>query len=351
MRQYPHARDLPDVGLFSYTQGVLLSGIWQIGKLTGSDKYFRYVKDWMDSVISDDGAIIDYFHGDFDSMQPGILLFGLLDLYGEQKYREALDNVIAQLDDVPVGPTGGYWHKRRRNSQMWLDGLYMVGPFMSEYAKRFSRPDLANQVIFQAELMLAMTTNLSTGLPVHAWDARRIAPWADPISGRAPEHWGRAIGWATVALLDDADHFATHSREHLRLLEMASQILRGVIAHQSPEGRWYQVVDKPQWTGNWLENSSSSLLVSALSKALVKGYAPAEEIEIYQLSAQRGYQAIIDSLRWSGNDLIVGDICIGTGVGDYQFYVNRPRQDNDFHGIGAFLLMCSQVQQLENLGS
>jgi rhamnogalacturonyl hydrolase YesR len=71
MRKFK-AEELPAVGLFNYTQGVFLSGVWKTAQLTGDDKYFRYVKDWVDSVITDDGEIIDYYHGDFDSMQPGI---------------------------------------------------------------------------------------------------------------------------------------------------------------------------------------------------------------------------------------------------------------------------------------
>jgi hypothetical protein len=32
-------------------------------------------------------------------------------------------------------------------------------------------------------------------------------------------------------------------------------------------------------------------------------------------------------------------ICIGTDVGDLQWYLDRPRHTNDLHGLGAFLLM------------
>lgn len=32
-------------------------------------------------------------------------------------------------------------------------------------------------------------------------------------------------------------------------------------------------------------------------------------------------------------------ICEGTNVGDLQFYLDRKRNTNDLHGLGAFLLM------------
>jgi len=347
MRTYA-AADLPPKGHFHYHQGVFLSGVWQTALLTGEEKYFRYVKDWMDSVISPNGDIIDYYHGDFDDMQPGILLFGLLDHYGDQKYQKALDNDIAQIKSVPVGPTGGYWHKMRRNSQMWLDGLYMAGPLMSEYAKRYHRPDLANQVVFQAQLMYDMTLNPATGLLLHAWDARKVAPWANPVTGQAPEHWGRSVGWVPVALLDDADHFPADSHEKSVLVGLALKVLRAVVKYQSAEGRWYQVLDKGDQPDNWLENSCSALFVAALAKAVYQGYVTGDEAKQWAEAAECGYQAVINSLEWQGDNLQVGNVCIGTGVGDYQFYIDRPVHTNDLHGVGGFLLMCTEMQRLHN---
>lgn len=379
------AAELPPKGHFHYHQGVFLSGVWQTALLTGDERYFEYVKDWMDSVISPGGEIIDYYHGDFDDMQPGILLFGLLDRYGDPKYKNALDNDIAQIKSVPVGPTGGYWHKMRRNSQMWLDGLYMAGPLMSEYAARFSRPDLANQVVFQAQLMYDMTLNPATGLLLHAWDARKVAPWADPVTGKAPEHWGRSVGWVPVALLDDADFFPDDaggvggaadtgsacgsadaggasgaadagglevkpgfSNGKAVLVDLALKVLRAVVKYQSSEGRWYQVIDKGDWPGNWLENSCSSLFVAALAKAVYKGYVTGDEAKQWAAAAQRGFGAVVNSLSWKGDDLQVGNVCIGTGVGDYQFYIDRPVHTNDLHGVGGFLLMCTEMQRLDD---
>jgi unsaturated rhamnogalacturonyl hydrolase len=37
-------------------------------------------------------------------------------------------------------------------------------------------------------------------------------------------------------------------------------------------------------------------------------------------------------------------ISIGTNVGDYAFYIARPRETNDFHGLGAFLIRNEQLR-------
>jgi hypothetical protein len=37
------------------------------------------------------------------------------------------------------------------------------------------------------------------------------------------------------------------------------------------------------------------------------------------------------------------DICEGTNVGDLAFYLARKRNTNDFHGLGAFLIMNEEL--------
>lgn len=344
------APDLPPKDRFYYHQGVFLSGVWQTALLTGDERYFKYVKDYMDTVISPGGEIIHYSHGNVDDIQPGILLFGLIDKYGatDPKYQKALDNDIEQLKIIPVGPTGGYWHLMCNNAQMWLDSLYMLGPLMAEYAARYHRPDLANQAVFQAQLMFDHCYNPATGLLKHAWDARKVMPWADPETGQAPEHWGRAIGWVPVALLDEADYLPAGSSGQKEVIKLALQLLRAVLKYQSAEGRWYQVVDKGQLPDNWLENSCSSLFVAALAKTVYRGYVVGEEAAQWAAAAHRGFRAVTNSLGWIGDDLQVGNVCIGTGVGDYQFYIDRPVHTNDLHGVGAFLLMCAAMQRMDD---
>lgn len=99
-------------------------------------------------------------------------------------------------------------------------------------------------------------------------------------------------------------------------------------------------MDKGGKEGNWLETSCSCLYTAAIVKAVHKGILPEQYLE----QAVKGYEAVIHSLAWEGEDLLVGGVCIGTGVGDYRHYCERPTSVNDLHGVGAFLLMCAQME-------
>lgn len=339
MRKFA-AEDLPPKGRFHYHQGVFLSGMYQNYILCGEEKYFEYIKKWVDSIIDEEGNI-DFDKRQLDGIQPGILLYKLYDRTGDMRYKKALDTLVPVIMAFPANADGGLWHKEFHPHQMWLDGLYMAGPICAEYGSRFDRPDCIDLVTKQVLLMRQRTEDTETGLWYHGYDEARKEPWADPVTGRSPEFWGRSIGWVPIAVLDDLQFIPRGHKDYELLCCAVRDLLTAVCKYQSQEGRWYQVINKEGETGNWVENSCSCLFTAAICEAVRRGILP----ESYLEQARKGYDAVIRSLEWEGEDLLIGDICIGTGVGDYPFYCARPVCTNDLHGAGAFLLMCASVQK------
>lgn len=341
MRSYK-AQDLPPKGHFHYHQGVFLSGVHQTYLLCGNEAYFDYIRDWVDSVVDADGHIANREPAVLDDMQPGILLYPLLDRTKDARYKKALDALIADVPKIPRNKAGGLWHKTFLKDQMWLDGLYMGGPLCAEYAKRFDRTDLRALVIQQALLMEEKTRDAETGLLYHAWDESKEEEWADPETGLSPEFWGRSIGWVPVGVLDDLDFIDPSVAGREKLLALVQNLLQAVCRFQSEDGRWYQVVDKPDAPGNWLENSCSCLFTAALCKAVRTGLLD----KSWLTYAEKGFEGVARSLTWEGENIQIGNVCVGTGVGNYQHYRDRPVSVNDLHGVGAFLLMCTEVQRV-----
>lgn len=340
MRTY-QAKELPPAGRFHYHQGVFLSGMYQTYLLTGKEDYFAYIKAWVDSIIDEKGAIHAYDPGQLDDIQPGVLLFPLYEKTGDPRYRTALLELMAQIRDFPKNKCGGFWHKKRYPNQMWLDGLYMAGPIAVLYAGFSGEQEYADNAVRQALLMQEKTRDLKTGLWYHAWDASGQADWANPETGLAPEFWGRSMGWVPAAVLNELEALPQDYAARPQLEALVRELLQAVCRYQSEDGRWYQVVDKGGAPGNWLETSCSCLFTAAICRAVRSGILDASYLE----QAQKGYQGVLRSLTWSGEDLQIGGICVGTCVGDYDFYCARPRSVNDLHGVGAFLLMCAAVSR------
>lgn len=330
---------LPPVGQFHYHQGVFLSGVCQTWRLTSEDKYFDYFHRWVDTHIRPDGNIIGFNPGQLDDLQPGVLLFPLYERTGDERYKLAMDTVAHYMATTATNPEGGFWHKAWYRNQMWLDGLYMAGPFMTEYAVKFNRPDMLDQVVFQARMMREKTRDEATGLWRHAWDYERRQPWADPVTGKSPEFWGRSMGWVPVALLQECE-LLPDGEARDALSGMACELLRALLPWQDQaSGLWYQVVDKGDRPENWLESSCTCLYAAALCMAVRLNLMPRDAL----VPARKAIGGILNRLGEDENGLLIDNVCVGTGVGDYAFYCARPTSTNDLHGVGAFLLMCAEA--------
>jgi unsaturated rhamnogalacturonyl hydrolase len=310
--------------------------------LCGNEAYFSYIKAWVDSIVDPYGNISEFNPGQLDDLQPGVLLFPLYQRTGDARYKAAMDTVAYYIEHFPRCQDGGFWHKAWYRGQMWLDGLYMAGPYAAQYGAAFGQPAFFDLDAQQARIMREKTRDARTGLWYHAWDENRQQPWADKQTGRSPEFWGRSIGWVPVALLEELDAIPSSHSAHTEITRIAIDLLTAVIPHQDDKtGLWYQVVDKGGQAGNWLETSCTCLFVAAICKAVRLGLLDSSALA----AARKGFVGVLRGLEYNDQGVLLSKVCIGTGVGDYKHYIERPTSVNDLHGAGAFLLMCTEAEQ------
>jgi unsaturated rhamnogalacturonyl hydrolase len=87
---------------------------------------------------------------------------------------------------------------------------------------------------------------------------------------------------------------------------------------------------------NWLETSSSSMYSYVTAMAVERGYVD----QSYMNVARKGYNGVLTKISLGADGLTnITDICEGTNVSDLAYYLARKRNTNDFHGLGAFLIM------------
>ena len=346
MKKY-EARELPPVGHFHYHQGVFLSGVQATYKVTGEKKYFDYAKAWVDAMLGDDGIPKDMLTTEPDDLQPGVLLFQLYDETGDEKYKKLLDKLVSWMMELKTNPLGGTWHKDHLKDQMWMDSMYMLGVLTSQYAQRFGNETHRKFVHRQMELMREYARDERTGLYYHGWDYSKKAEWADPVTGCSPNFWGRAIGWFAVAMFEIAKTLEKGTEEYRDYVDTGLDLIKSLLKYRDEKtGMWYQVVDKGDKEGNWLETSCSCLFLYAIGLATELGELDREEIRPI---AEHSFRGITDSLTQGDDGYIgVGGVCIGTGIreGTYKYYIARPTVENDLHGAGAFLLMCAKYAEI-----
>mgnify|MGYP005750505007 FL=1 len=336
---------LPPENRWHYHQGVFLYGMFRVWEVTKEDKYFEYLKSYVDDLVDDEGNF--YFRRDeLDAIQPGLLLLPLIQKTKSAKYKVAAKKLRNLLNTINRTTEGGYWHKDKYPYQMWLDGLYMAGPFSVIYGKMFDEPELIEAAIFQEKLMRKHTKDHSSGLYYHAWDEKKVQPWADSNTGRSREVWSRSIGWYGMALVDMLEQLPDGHVAKEELIQELEQYVTTILKYQDEKsGLWYQIVDKGHLQDNWLESSGSSLFVYTIAKAINLKYIDSSYAEM----AMKCYKGLIEHMVSfnENNHLQLEGICIGTSCGVYEYYVSRETSINDLHGLGAFILACVELSKLE----
>ncbi|GAE30659.1 rhamnogalacturonides degradation protein RhiN [Halalkalibacter hemicellulosilyticusJCM 9152] len=335
---------LPPANRWHYHQGVFLCGVYQLYLETGDDAYFHYVKEYVDKLVDEQGNF--YFERDqLDAIQPGLLLLPLYEQTGEVRYKIAASKLRNLLKTINKTSEGGFWHKDKYPYQMWLDGLYMAGPFTMQYGQLFNEPELVDLVLQQEALMRKNTYDRETGLYFHGWDESGETAWSVPETNTAPEIWGRSLGWYGLAIVDLISLLPENHEKRGDLIRVLQNLIVNLVRYQDEgTGMWYQIINKGHLEDNWLESSCSSLFVYTIAKAVKCGYID----RAYAENAKRGYEGIVTTYiqeEPSGNVSLTG-ICIGTSIGVYEYYVNRKTSVNDLHGVGTFILASLQLKDL-----
>ena len=341
---------------FRYEAGVILSAMQQVWAKTQAEKYFDYVKSNIDGFIDPAGDIRTYRLEEYnlDQINEGKVLFLLYAQTGDERYKKAAYLLRQQLQTHPRTKAGGFWHKQIYPWQMWLDGIYMAGPFYAQFAQTFNEPQAFDDIAHQITLLESHARDPQTGLLYHAWDESQTQRWANPQTGCSPHFWGRAMGWFMMALVDVLDFWPQNHAARPQILAIFERAAAALAAVQdAPSGLWYQVLDQGGRAGNYLEASASCMVVYALAKGIRQGYL---NIAKYLDVVKRGYAGIIKHLVEVDDQGLVNlnRICSVAGLGgdpyrdgSFEYYVGEKIVTNDYKGVGPFIMASVEIEQIK----
>lgn len=337
---------------WNYDLGLLLDGMDATWYNTANKRYYHYIEKSVDALVTPSGTIPTYKASayELDNILLGRQLLLLYRVTRNKRYYKAAELLRAQLASQPTNSSGGFWHKKIYPNQMWLDGFYMAEPFYAEYASVFHQPQDFPTITRQFLLIEEHARDPKTGLLYHAWDASHKQAWANPATGDSHIFWGRGMGWYMMALVDTIPYYPAHDPGRAELLSILRRTAKAVVRVQDPKsGLWYQVLNKPDAPGNYLESSASCMFTYALAKAVRLGYLPAS----YEQNADRAWPGIKTHFLKTAPD---GEISLTSTVksiglggkpyrdGSYHYYVTAPIGGDDAKGIGALLLAANEME-------
>ena len=338
---------------WDYTAGVVLDAIDRVATQTQDTALSGYVKRNVDRLVQPDGTILTYNRDELslDQIEEGGIALTLWERTREPRYRTAVTTLRDQLRRMPRTSEGGFWHKQIYPQQMWLDGIYMAGPFYARYGRAFDEPAAYDDVARQILLAASHLHDPRTGLYWHGWDEARRQIWANPETGVSPNFWGRALGWYAMALVDVLDVLPATHPERARVLALLQELAPALARVQDPAtGLWYQVLDQPERAGNYREASASSMFVYALARGAHRGWLSAEYLDV----ARRGFDGLVRELVRTNADgtLSLTGVCAVAGLGgaqqrngSFEYYIGEPVVADDYKGVGPFIMAALELNR------
>lgn len=337
-----------DFGIVSYEWGVTYSGMLLASEVTGDPRYAQYTKDRLTFIA----RVADHYRGltktdpatrspvrpllapraldDAGAMGAAMIrtqrLGGLeadlrplidvsLDYISTKEFRLA-DRTLARNRPLP--------------DTLWLDDLYMSVPALAQMGaltgERRYFDDATRQILQFSSRMF----NPKLGLYMHGW--------VQGMDVHPEFRWGRANGWAALAMVDLLEVLPADHPDRAAVLKQLQAHIAGLANYQSGSGFWHQLIDRPD---SYEETSATAIFAFVIARAANRGWV---DHKAYGPMALLAWNAVSTKINARGQ---VEDVCVGTGMAfDPAFYYHRPVNVHAAHGYGPVLLAGAEVIQL-----
>ena len=198
-----------------------LQGIDDVYLNTADPRYFNYMKNAVDELVTADGAIPTYKpeENELDSILMGRQLLRL--------YRDDAGQALSDGGDAALRSACRSSRGRLRAASGTSSGIQIRCGSMGSTWRSRSTPsthrsriirrsfqDITHQFVLVEEHM----RDPKTGLLYHGWDESKQQRWANKKTGLSPEFWGRAMGWYMMALVDTLDYYPADDAGRKQLL-------------------------------------------------------------------------------------------------------------------------------------
>lgn len=333
--------------------GLLPMAYYELSKETGKEEHASVPLKVTSTYIEEDGSIKRYKLSNYniDAVAPGQAVIHLYETTGEQKYKIAADTLYQQMQGQPRTSEGAFWHKKKYDSQLWLDGVFMGMPFLAEYSLKFADGHGVEEAVHEFVLSRKYLRDEKTGLYYHAWDEKKQQDWANPETGLSPEFWGRGLGWFAMATVDILDLVPVDKPELRQpILDIIQELAVALKKVQDPKtGTWWQILDKPNAPGNYREASATAMYAYFYTKAVRMGYLD----QSYLSTAREAYDGLINqfvvvhkdgSISVKNQNYVAG---LGFGRdGSYDYYMSERVHYNDPKSSFSFILAGIEMHRL-----
>lgn len=310
-----------------WTDAVLMVGMWELYRATGTQDYLDYIQAWMDHHI-EEGIVI----GTSDTCAMAALAVRLYDITGEARYKAVVEDALDYLHHRALRTEAGgisHWGDMDvLGVGIWVDSLFMFGNVLTSLGETTGDADLMEEY---AEQFRIFTDTLQKSIGFYKHAEGTIFEQDDNV------YWGRGNGWVLAAGYD-------HLRVRLGLGLAQPPAMQEALETLAAAARQYQDADTGlYWTvlnrpgETYLETSAAGLFGLGMARAWRNGFLGDEVLTSIALSV-KGLKSRIEYR--DGVPYVTG-VSAGTNVGDFDYYASIRQFDTIPYGYGiAIMLLC-----------
>lgn len=242
-----------------------------------------------------------------------------------------IDRYIQYIMEQEYRLTDGTFARNRpHHNTVWLDDLFMAVPAIVQVGRLTNDTRYYDEAVRQILLFSDKMWVPEKQLFRHGW--------VEAMTARPSFHWARANGWAILTLTEVLDALPADHPGRSAVMEQYRKHINGLIAYQSGEGFWHQLLDR---NDSYLETSATAIFTYCIARGINNGWLDALT---YGPSAVLGWHAVSTKVNAAGE---VEGTCVGTGMAfDPAFYYHRPVHRFAAHGYGPVLFAGAEVLKL-----
>lgn len=336
-----------DFRLTSYEWGVTYAGLLRFGEVTAVETFSEYtikrlmmISDLSQFYINNKKVKIDEKSPVYTVLKPsalddsGALCAAMIKVQHSNPnltLKPLIDNFVEYISNKQFRFVDGTLARNRPYpNTLWLDDLFMSVPALALMGKLANEDKYFNDAVHQVNKFSERMFVEEKGLYFHGW--------VEKMDPHPQFYWGRANGWAVMALIELLSILPKSHKGYNSVLKQFNKHLNGLISYQSGSGFWHQLLDK---NDSYLETSATAIITYAIAKAINEGII---DKLAFSPIAILGWNAISSKINSNGQ---IDGTCVGTGMGfDPAFYFHRPVNKFAAHGYGPMFLAGAEIIRL-----
>ena len=200
--------------------------------------------------------------------------------------------------------------------QLWIDGLYMVPPFLA-------CAGLVREAYFQIQGYIHTLFDPKASLFFHIADTEQ-----ERFVRKL--HWATGNGWAAMGIARVLEEAEKAGEEEIRekLLSFEKKVLSSMISLAGEDGRFHDILDDPS---SFIDGTSSMMAASAVYRGIAKGYLPKE----WKTWADRSFNSVSGRINSYG---LLYEVC---GCPDFM------KSGTSCEAQAAYLMSCAWKEKAE----